>query len=455
MVERHILCMGLGAFTQPIADLALQKSMRVVVIDPDSEGLERLRETLPVQTICASLRAPGVLGAALRDNPVCLLALSDSDETNLVTCRIADQLGFNRLLAVLTDLAYFPFVRGFNVGHAIFPIPLLLNALMPALLLPGSLPQASFALGAIQMRTFCLSKDWDKASTPLAQLNIPTGVCIGCIRRLKDELHPTKESAYTVFIPQGTDQLLPGDEVTCFGQPNAIKRLPAFFDLEAPKVKKVVISGKGQFALELIHFLIVQEISVEYLDEDKAMCAQVVDKFPQCLVTLQSVEQWSDEHMKKRPPHTLFIACHMQFMVNLQHALLAKECGCEVIVSGVTSLREKCQVEQFGMQALPSVEDLVAERILSILLADPQTRYWSLYGDLIVLVEVIISNCSSAVGMPLGAFFTSILKGALVLAIEHKGAVYSPTGESVLFPGDRILLITTSEARKEVLALFS
>lgn len=454
MTQRRILCLGAGTYTEQVAHLACQNGAQVVVWDPDAARLEALRALLPITTRCTSLRKQGMLAEALREAPTLLAALTDSDDTNLVTCQLAGQLGFNRSLAVLSDLSYRPFTQAFGATYSIFPTPLLLSALSPTIFLPGTLPHASFALGAIQMRTFRIPLDWEKASVPLAKLQIPSGVCIGCIRRLRDGLNPTKESSYTMLIPQGPQELLPGDEVVCFGQPNAMRKLPLFLGLEPQKVKKVVISGSGILTLELIHFLIVQEIPVQYVSEDKTYCAQVAEQYPECLVTAKSVEQWSSDHQEKMQHDTLFIACDPLFINNLGAALFAKACNCQAVVTGITSLQEKKQVEDLDMIALASTQDLVAERVLSILLSDPPIRYLSLYGGAVVLMEIVVSDRSDAVGLPLAAFFSSILKSALILAVEHRGAVYSPTGETILFPEDRILLITLAKERDEMLGLF-
>lgn len=454
MAQRHILCMGLGAFTEQVARLSLQQRIQVDVWDPNLKALEQLKAKLPLKIHCHSLRNIGLLTEALRQRPTLVAATKDSDEANLVTCQLVHQLGFNRSLAILSDLSYTPFTQGFGLTHAVYPIPLLLNEIMPVIFLPGTLPSSSFALGAVQMRTFCLPASWQQGALSFAQLHLPLGICIGCIRRLKEGLNPAKESSYIFIIPHGSDHLLPGDEVVCFGQPNALRKLPLFFGLDAPKVKSVVISGASPLSFELARFLIIQEIPAQYVEEDSSSCARMAEQYPECLVKAQSVEQWSNGYIEKKQHNTFFIACGDDFVTNLEQALLAKECGCETIVAGAKTLREKNQVQQLGMTALSSTQDLVAERVVSLALAQPSIRYWVFYNGAIVLMEAILSSFSDAVGMPLASFFASILKSTLILAVEHRGSVYIPTGETILFPGDRILLITTAQQRDEVLALF-
>lgn len=458
MKQPHLLCMGLGAFTKPVARLSLEKGIQVTVWDPDETGLERLKEELAVKTRCASLRDKEVLVELLRDDLTLIAALSDCDEANLVTCQLAGELGCHRSLAILANLLYRSQTQYFGVTHAVFSISLLLNAVISTILLPGALPCASLMLGEIQMRTFRIPMNWDKSSLALAEMHFPLGIYVGCIRRLKEGLNPAKETSYKMMIPQGTHHLLAGDEVVCFGQPSAIRKLPAFFGLNFPKVKTVVISGVSPLVQELIRFLVLQEIPVQYVDEDKAMCEGIAQQFPDCLVLAQSVEAWSGsqiERAKQREQHNvLFIACGKQFITNFEQALFAKESGCEVIVTEVASLRERDQVEKLGMHALSSVAELVAEYVVSTVLSDPPMRYWSLYGGAVVLMELVVSRCSDVVGLPLAAFFSSILKNALILSVEHRGSVYSPTGESILFPGDRIVLIMLEQEREGVLKLF-
>lgn len=452
MKQRHLLCMGAGVFTEQIARLALQQGLQVDVWDPNLKALEHLKTKLPLKTHHHSLRNISLLIQALRNHPTLVAATKDSDEANLVTCQLMHQLGFNRSLAVLSDLSYTPFTQSFGLTHAVYPTPLLLNEIMPEIFLPGTQPSASFALGIVQMRTFYLPTSWSQSELTLEQLNLPVGICIGCIRRLKQGLNPAKESSYTFIIPNGFEHLFPGDEVLCFGQPNVLRKLPLFFGLDLFKPKSVVINGSSSLSFELARFLSVHEMPVHYVEEDKVSCAHMAEQYPECMVKAQSIEQWSNTEKKQH--NTFFIACGEHFITNLEHALLAQECGCEVIVAGAKTLREKTQVQQLGMTALSSTQDLVAERVVSLALAQPPIRYWFFYNGAIVLMEAILSSSSDAIGLPLASFFASVLKNALILSVEHHGAVYAPTGDTILFPGDRILLITLAEQRDEVLTLF-
>lgn len=82
--------MGAGEVGYNIADRLASENKQVVVIDKDQEAVRRLCENLDIQVITASGSNPKVLiDAGIKEADI-LLAVTDSDETNLVACLITD-----------------------------------------------------------------------------------------------------------------------------------------------------------------------------------------------------------------------------------------------------------------------------------------------------------------------------------------------------------------------------
>ncbi|MBU2630142.1 MAG: NAD-binding protein, partial [Proteobacteria bacterium] len=87
-----IIIVGAGEVGYNIASRLASENKRVVVIDKNPEALRRLTEDLDVQVITASGSSPKVLNDAGIKEADILLAVTDSDETNLVACLMANMI---------------------------------------------------------------------------------------------------------------------------------------------------------------------------------------------------------------------------------------------------------------------------------------------------------------------------------------------------------------------------
>jgi trk system potassium uptake protein TrkA len=87
-----IVIVGAGEVGFHIASRLALENKDVVVIDSNPEALKRLSESIDVQTIIGSGSSPAVLEAASIREAEIMLAVTDSDEVNLVACLMADTL---------------------------------------------------------------------------------------------------------------------------------------------------------------------------------------------------------------------------------------------------------------------------------------------------------------------------------------------------------------------------
>jgi trk system potassium uptake protein TrkA len=87
-----VVIVGAGEVGFHIASRLALENKDVVVIDSDPLALKRLSESIDVQTIAGSGSSPAVLEAASIREAEIMLAVTDSDEVNLVACLVADTL---------------------------------------------------------------------------------------------------------------------------------------------------------------------------------------------------------------------------------------------------------------------------------------------------------------------------------------------------------------------------
>ena len=184
----NIVIVGAGDIGRYIAAMLSKEKHNVILVDKNSKILEEVAFSLDVATRHGSGTDWQLLDDLMELSPHLLIALTNNDEANLVTCSIAKNLGYPRTVARVRDNKYLnrtrlDFGRIFDIDYFLGPELLVANDILKYLISPGSIMVENFAHGAVQMRTFAVPAKWRKYDRPLSKLHLPPGMMVGLIRR--------------------------------------------------------------------------------------------------------------------------------------------------------------------------------------------------------------------------------------------------------------------------------
>ncbi len=167
----NIVILGAGSAGSYLATVLSKEDHNVVVIDTDHKALEKLAQQADVATKVGS-GADWHLLLEIKDfNPDCFIAMSSNDETNLVACDIAKQIGYPKTLARIRqncflDASSINFSRIFSVDHILGTEMIVAHELLKCILNPGNLAIENFAHGAVQMQTIIMPDNFLKRGNP-------------------------------------------------------------------------------------------------------------------------------------------------------------------------------------------------------------------------------------------------------------------------------------------------
>ena len=287
----NIVIVGAGTVGTYLAALLSKEEQNVILIDRDPKRLERASWQLDVGTRLGSGTDWQLLEELLEGKPDVFLSLTDDDETNLVACSVAKNLGYPRTIARLRSDRFLnrtrlDFGRMFDVDDFVGPEVLVANDILKYVLSPGSLALESFAHGAVQLRTIVVPTSWHRTDQPLSELRLPQGVMIGLIKR---HLQGSTQGApaYSVIFPHGEDHILPGDEVTFIGEADQISMIGKFFGISPQIVQSVMIVGGTLVGRYVAQLLRQHGVSVRVVDSDYEVCKDLSERLPDCTVINQ------------------------------------------------------------------------------------------------------------------------------------------------------------------------
>ena len=192
----NIVIVGAGDIGRHCAKVLSKEEHNVILVDKDSKLLELASRDSDLAVRTGDGTDWQLLEDLTEINPDLFLALTDDDEDNIVACAIAKNLNYKQTVAFVKHARYLncsrvDFRKIFSVDHYISPALLTAENIFQKLLSPASLSIESFAHGAIQMRTLCISDKWKHQGVPLKDLKLPRGLMLGLIT--KDEIYNEKQ----------------------------------------------------------------------------------------------------------------------------------------------------------------------------------------------------------------------------------------------------------------------
>ena len=247
-MNMKILILGAGQVGSSAAEqLSLEESNNVTVVDNRSDVLRELQDRLDIRTICGHASHPDVLKRAGADNTDIVIALTDSDETNMLACQIASTIyDVPTKIARIRSAAYMHSKDLFRkdsipVDVRLSPEKLVCEHIEQLIHHPGALQVLEFGNGEARLVAAKVSHE---------------GLLVGQkISVLKEHIPNTEGRIAAIYrdgqplLPDGETEIRPEDEVFFIA---AKKDIRAFMSemrkIESP-VRRVIIAGGGHIGV--------------------------------------------------------------------------------------------------------------------------------------------------------------------------------------------------------------
>jgi trk system potassium uptake protein TrkA len=433
----NVVILGAGKIGSYVAATLAAEEHNVILIDHNEKALQEAGREGDIATLHASAPSWKLFEGLIENKPDLFFAATSDEETNLVSCSIAKNLGFPKTIARVQAREYLnnthlDFGRLFFVDYFIGPEVLAAQDLCKVLVHSGDLAVEHFAHGAIQMRTIQISERWDKGNHPISKLNLPEDLIAGLIRRKTAE-------GETVLVPHGEDYILPGDQLTVVGEAKVMHRLHEIFHTPETKTRSVVLVGGSPLAAHLTHYLCHQKIHVRIIEKNADRCEELATLLPHATIINRDGRDPQLLRSERIQDADAFVSCTHLDETNLMIAALAKEIGCSKSIAQITNTQILPILEKVGVLPSLSPRVNVANRILSILDEGTTLSVASLSCDAAKIVEMKVSPSSKVVGISLSDL--KLPKGLLIAVIERQGRVMIGKGNRVLCPDDIVIAI--------------
>jgi len=446
-----ILIVGAGEVGFHIASRLSVENKDVVVIDHDPQSLQRVAEHTDVQTVVGSGSSPVVLQEAGVREAEIVLAVTDSDETNLVACLMANILSpSTKKLARVRNADFDNYHKIFKeqapfIDTIINPEIEVVNTIMRLISVPGAIEVADLAEGRLKLVGVRLNESSPYAGQKLSELSVKAGgrlfLVAAIVRHEK------------MIVPRGNTRLLAKDIVYFISEKENLARHLQAFDKIVQPVKRALIVGGGRLGLRLAKQFEAEDIKAKIIEINPRRCARLAEEMHKTVVLQgdgSDQQLLAEEHIENMD---VVVSLTSDEQTNILISLLAKRMGAANTVTKISKFNYIPLMSTIGVEQVVSPRLSAINSILQHIRKGKVMSAISLKEEQAEILEAVALSTSDLVGVPLKKI--DMPKDTLVIGIIRGEEISIPAGDTVIKPDDRVVIFAHKYAIPKVEKMLS
>ncbi len=437
-----IIVVGCGKNGRSILSSLLKEGHDVIAIDDDAAPLTEVSNIYDVMCVCGSATDYSVLTEAGADTAELFVAVTSSDEVNMLSCFMARRMGAHHTIARIRSPQYNASGAAFlkdelELSMAVNPDMLAANELYELLKLPAAAAIETFSGRRLEMVILNLKSDSPIAGMRLIDVRhkYAGSYLIGVVQR-KNE----------VTIPDGNFVLQAGDKIGVVAAPVDMVRLLKRLGLAVREVRNVIIIGGSRTAFYLSKRLLADGSVVKIIDIDRAICEEFASSLPEAIIINGDGAQQELLMEEGITETSAFLALTGMDEENILISYYASTKNVPVVVPKVNR-DELCPIaEELGLERQISHKRIIADVLVryaralknSVDSSNIESLY-KLMDDRAEALEFKASDAFPKLGVPLKEL--PLRSGILVAGIIRGRRTLIPTGDDSIQAGDRVVVL--------------
>jgi|Deesub1362A_J573_1020465.scaffolds.fasta_scaffold00134_18 trk system potassium uptake protein TrkA len=438
----RVIIVGAGEVGFQIARFLSAEGVDVVVVDRDRQKIRRISEELDVAVVEGEGGSPSVLKEAGADEADILLAVTDIDETNMISCLVAKVMfQLPRSVARIRNLEYIgneELLRSLSINPAISPEVEAAKAIIRLLEVPFAADVEDFEDGRVKVIGFRVPPDSDLLGRTLRELNLSDPkVIIGAIRR-----------GDRIIIPSGRDIIKKDDTIFLAIRAEDIeavsRRIGGLFE----PVKRIMLSGGGRIGYYVAKTMESRNVSVKVIEKSAERCKFLLNSLKKSIILHGDGSDQSLLEEENIKDMDVFVAISNNEEVNIMSSLLAKRLGVKKVITIVNRTDYLPLADSLGIDAVLSPRLITASTILRYVRAGGIISLTTISEGKAEIMEAEARRGSVLIGKTLRE--VELPKRTLIGAIIRGKDVIIPSGDDRISVNDKLIIFTLKESVKQV-----
>lgn len=437
----RVVVIGAGEVGFYIAQRLSEEGQDVVVIDRNERALQRVAEALDVMTLLGNGGSARVLEQAGIKQATMLIAVTQTDEANVIACMLAKKFGVAKTVAR---------VRGDDFGDrdnllsneelgidlTINPERVVAREIIKLLKTPAATEVDYFANNKVEMLGFRVHQEAEIVGKKVRELPLSRDCLIVAIARNGD-----------VIIPRGDDEIIAHDTIFVLGKAGSLAGIGWWVGQKKEHIRSVAIVGGGRISLQVAEML--QDyakfgIHATLIEEDERRCHEVAEALGNVLVIHGNGTDLGLLKQEGIGSMDAFIAATRNDEVNILAGVLGKHLGVKKSIVKVSRPDYGPVVEALGIDAAIHPRLLTANTILKLVRKGNVVSTAILKEGKAEVIEFKAIPQSPIVNRRLED--VSFPRGTIVGAIVRGNRIIIPRGQDAILPGDRAIVFTLPDA---------
>ena len=445
----EIILVGCGKVGSALARHLSNEGHSITVVDTDPVRVAKITESLDVMGLVGTGSSITTLNEAGMDTADVLIAVTGSDELNLLCCLFAKKVGHCQTIARVRNPDYsreLDFIKQqLGISAIINPELAASREISRLIRFPAATKIDTFAGGRVRMIKFVLTADCGLDGMALKEIPARLG---------GDILICAVERGADVVVPNGNFVLKAGDTVSFLAtQENAY----AFFQklrLPTRPAKSALIVGGGTIAYYLAKDLLDKGIRVRIVESDPIRCEKLAEDLPGALIINGDGTDKTLLLSEGLAQTDSFISLTNLDEENVLLALFAKKHSTAKLVTKVNRLELDDIVDGLDLGSVIYPKYMTCDFIIQQVRAmrsgagnNLKTLY-RILDDRVEALEFAVPEVAPCLGVPLAKL--ELKKNVLVCCITRGDQVIIPRGCDSIQAGDSVIVVSTQRGMRDV-----
>lgn len=444
-----IIIVGCGKVGRTLAEELNKEDNEVTVIDRRYNIVEELSSKFDVMGVVGNGASYQTQMEAGIDKADLLIAVTHSDELNLLCCLIAKRAGNCQTIARVRNPEYsaeIGFVKeALGLAMTINPEFAAAQEIARVLHFPSAIKIDTFAKGRVEMLKFRVPAESQLDGMLVMSIAPKLGA---------DVLVCAVEREGEIFIPRGDFRLHEKDVVSIIARPKKANEFFKKIGIETHQVKDTMIVGGGNTAYYLTRLLLERGIDVKLIERDEERCEILSELLPKAqIIHADGTEQvvLIEEGIGQAEA---FVALTNVDEENVILSLFARSQTEGKIATKINRMDFDHVIRELDLDTTVYPKKITAQYILQFVRAmknsigcNVETMY-RILDDKAEALEFVVKENSELVGIPLEQL--SINENTLVACIIRKKQIIIPRGKDEMQVGDSVVVVTTTLGLKDI-----
>lgn len=448
-----IVIIGLGTIGKTILKSLSNKDYTVTIIDEDKDKIETLIERYDVFGVVGNGASMEIqMEAGVKDADL-VIALTRSDELNILACLVAKRLGAKNTIARVRNPAYRKQIAemkdGLGISMVVNPELATADEIFNLVSLPSVAKIDQFAGGKVSLVEVVVEKGCALVGETLISLGkkLTASVLICAVQRGEE-----------VIIPSGDFEFKEGDKVHFTANAKMLGDFLREVNLIKSPLKNIMIVGGGRVGYYLADSLNKKKYKVKLIEQNKELAEELAEKLDNVTVVQGNGTQHDLLIEEGIEAMDAFVALTDIDEENIIVSMFANKMQVKKTITMVKGDDLYGMLDELGVNNNVSPKQIVANRVISYIRALANTvgsnvlTLYRLVNDQVEALEFVAKKQEYFYNQPLKNL--KIKKNCLIACIIRQNSVIIPNGDSQIQLGDNIVVVTTHKNFEDLTDVF-